>query len=181
MLGSLVSNWRRPSLCLGQLVCCSFNFSCLVFLTVFVGMSRCWLRPSPSPSVVVISSNPPSEYKETEDIVLIRADRFPFQTPTFLEVSGDATTLAESFLAVHKANATTFKLLKGLAKHQAAEAEVKAVRKCYCAAQCTLHVAQLEVNTYHVHHLEAWLLLDSLFGKGCYCNLGHILTSCPSS
>jgi len=66
--------------------------------------------------------------------------------PSFPAISGDAVTLAESFSVVYKANAATFKMLRGLADHQAAEAEVEAVCKCYCAAQCALCVSQLEIN-----------------------------------
>jgi len=107
--------------------------------------------------------------------VLIRADRFPFQMPSFLEISSDAMTLAKSFSAVYEANATTFKMLRGLAEHWAAEAKVEAAHKCYCAAQCALHVLQLKVNAHCTCHLEVWLLLEGLFGKGHYHNLGHIL------
>jgi len=123
-------------------------------------MSHRWLCSSPSPSIVAISSNSPSEYREAEDVVLIREDRYPFQTPSFPAISGDAVTLAESFLAVYEANAATFKMLRGLADHWAAEAEV---------------------NAQYERCLKAWQLLKGLFGKGPYCDLGCILTSRTSS
>ena len=136
----------RPGLRLRQLVHLSFSFPHLAFPTVLVAASNCRLHSSPSPSIVVISSNSPLEYGEAEDIALIREDRYPFQMSSFLVISGDAATLAESFSTVYKANATTFKMLRGLADHWAAEDEVKAAHKHYCSAQYALCVLQLKVD-----------------------------------
>ena len=118
---------------------------------------------------------------EAEDVVHIWKDGYMFQMPSFPAISGDAVTLAESFLAVYKANAATFKMLRGLADYQAAEAEVKAVRKHYHAAQYMLCILQLKVDAQRKHHLKAWQLLEGLFGKGPYHNLGRIPTSRASS
>ena len=121
------------------------------------------------------------EYGEAEDVVLIQEDRYLFQTPSFPAISGDAATLAESFLVVYKANATAFQMLRGLANHRAAEAKVKAARARYHTAQYALHVSQLEVDAQCKHRLKAWRLLKGLFSKGPYCDLGRIPTSCTSS
>jgi len=111
----------------------------------------------------------------------IRKDGYPFQTPSFLAISGDAATLVESFSAVYEANAATFKMLRGLADHWAAEAKVKAACERYCAAQCALCVLQLKVDAQCECCLKAWQLLEGLFSKGPYCNLGCIPTSRASS
>jgi len=72
-------------------------------------------------------------------------------------------------------------MLRGLAKHCAAEAEVEVASECYCAAQCALRISQLKVDAQRVHCLKAWQLLEGLFGKGHYCDLGRILASCTFS
>ena len=158
-----------------------FSFSLSHLLTGLVAASCRQLCSSPFLSVVTISSNSPSEYGEAEDVAHIQEDGYPFQMPSFPVISGDAATLAESFSVVYEANAATFKMLRGLADHRAAEAEVKATCEHYCAAQCMLHVSQLEVDAQCEHCLKAWQLLEGLFSKGPYRNLGHILTSCTSS
>ena len=158
-----------------------FSFSLSHLLTGLVAASCRQLCSSPFLSVVTISSNSPLEYGKAEDVAHIRKDGYLFQTPSFPAISGDAATLAESFLAVYKANAATFKMLRGLANHQAAEAEVEAAHEHYCAAQCALRISQLKVNAQRERHLKAWQLLEGLFGKGPYHDLGCIPTSRTSS